>query len=1122
MNFVLRSTGFIFLLSIVLGLIIPCQASNIYIDGNVTPSSGKEDTSFAYSAVIKFPGGSTNNPDINDALIISLVISDNKVNKSFSESGKFQGYGLSPEELIRGYSNEYRFGPYNLNELGLKNIDDLSYVFVLTTMSGKELARSNYLGPEILIPPEFRSIQYSKTPSYYFKEFPVTITFKDKPNLIPLLQLSFRGPLNSSEETAWTVDLAANAVGTVYTFSKDVDFTQFRKGGNFSFNFIYDDSRQDEGYAPIAKGPYYITILPYEPKIVEPIGLAKQIEYNNFSLRVLVEDEGMVLMGDPVGSSASLVINHPTKGKMTFNSSAPVSQGKYIIFEWDKNAVSFEKSDVFLSRQKPIQAYLKYWNDNRKYGASSSNYSFILVNITPLLTETHESILYIIGNETVQERIKAYVTYAKGMGDLKVTVDGPKGRNETILKGSPAGGNKYEYDWSLPISRREAGNYTISFAYLHDSLEGGIYEFEQKPEYSFQIVPISVELQNGSVSPPQGKWNDSYSYSVDVNPSVEADAILQIFNPCSSEWTDIEEVKKIRPGTSNIIWTIQPFAYKCDELEAGKYRFRANFLGKDHPSTKAYPGPKIVNDDVQLIDIEYNSPIYIPVGSQSEQIIKATVRSPLGSGQVHLIISGPEMDFNETKSGTALGDDRYQYEWTVTFNDSHVDHNYNLSLSYQHADLVMERLLGERSVRVKPIWISFGKAEVSPNEGRWNDTYIYSVPLNSSVETELALEVADPCRYEWVSRSKVKALEGSEIINITATPFRNRCFDVEGKEARYRIAATFGKDRYESGEYAGPLIKGEDVVLVALDYQPILYVSKEKVAYQVVRATIDSPLGEAKMQLNIEGPAKSFEEQSNGSYFGGSRYVYAWSIPFNMQNIGNHTLSLRYLHPEKEFSFQKQTMCVVMEEDVGQNNRVFNDSTVTVIGNVTPAAGVIQAWDENDPLHALTYTLQLKNWSSRQMPWVELSVRANGSNWEIVGGKQRLDPRTGNVSWTLKPFWETPFLGVAEYRFLIDGAETQAFEGPNIVAVLSNAGDSLNGRMHDFYATVNSLENLTVCLVGGDSGIPELIKTWTIKGQCQEYTSGMSEHAFIWTIAESQTSSYYDFDIQRKTTEPTP
>jgi hypothetical protein len=596
MKSIIGSAGIISILFIVLGLVIPCQASDINIVGTVTPTTGKEDTNFIYSATITFSKG---NLDINSALNIELIISDNKVKKSLSQSGKFYGNGLSPKELIRGRSDPYTFS-FNPGQEGLTNIDELSYEFVLTTSSGKELARNKYPGPEIVIPPDFRSIQYSKTPVYYFQEFPLTLTFNDKPGVIPTLKLLFRGPLNSSEETRWTEDLSATSAGTIHTFSKPIDITQFRKGGNFSFNFTYDDSRANEGYAPITGGPYYFTILPYSPEIVEPIGLAKQIEYNNFSLKVSVEDKGMVLMGDPVGSSASLIINHPTTGEMFFNNSMPTQQGKYLVFEWDKDSVLFEKSEVLLSKEKPFQARLTYWNDNWKYGASSSNYSFVLENTTPLLTETHEPVLFTTGNETAPQMVRAYITYAKGMGDLKIVASGPGSRYENVLKGSPAGVNKYEYDWSLPFNKSQAGNYNLSFTYIHDSLDNGSYEFEPKPGYSFQVIPIFIEFKNGNVSQSRGRWNDSYSYTVEVNSSVEADAILQIYNPCNSEWTDAGGIQKINAGKSNITWTIQPFAYDCDELNSGKYRFRANFEGRDFSATRAYEGPEIINDAVQL------------------------------------------------------------------------------------------------------------------------------------------------------------------------------------------------------------------------------------------------------------------------------------------------------------------------------------------------------------------------------------------------------------------------------------------------------------------------------------------------------------------------------------------
>ena len=199
-----------------------------------------------------------------------------------------------------------------------------------------------------------------------------------------------------------------------------------------------------------------------------------------------------------------------------------------------------------------------------------------------------------------------------------------------------------------------------------------------------------------------------------------------------------------------------------------------------------------------------------------------------------------------------------------------------------------------------------------------------------------------------------------------------------------------------------------------------------------------------------------------------------------------------------------------------QNERIQNQETDNTIGTVSPALGVVQAWDEKDPLHALTYTLQNLQWDSPHVHDVQLCVREYGSlkPWRIVGDKKRLNPSAGSMSWTLKPFWETPFLGQGEYRFIIDGAETRAFLGPEIIAVLSEAGDSSNGRVHSFEVTAESSRNLTICLVGGDSRLPENIKSWKTIGQCQEYWNESGEQTYKWQIPEIQAPPYFDFNIK--------
>ena len=95
----------------------------------------------------------------------------------------------------------------------------------------------------------------------------------------------------------------------------------------------------------------------------------------------------------------------------------------------------------------------------------------------------------------------------------------------------------------------------------------------------------------------------------------------------------------------------------------------------------------------------------------------------------------------------------------------------------------------------------------------------------------------------------------------------------------------------------------------------------------------------------------------------------------------------------------------------------------------------MQAWQEGDKLYAFTYSAKLKNLSSEDAPWVELLVKAPGGSWRTAGEKQQYDPAIGNMSWTVKPFFDREFLGTAEFKFLIDGVESKVFEGPEIVAI---------------------------------------------------------------------------------------
>ena len=112
--------------------------------------------------------------------------------------------------------------------------------------------------------------------------------------------------------------------------------------------------------------------------------------------------------------------------------------------------------------------------------------------------------------------------------------------------------------------------------------------------------------------------------------------------------------------------------------------------------------------------------------------------------------------------GIALGGNRYRYDWSLPFEETDIGKSFNYTISYKHSSLAAEMRLAEKSIDVKAISINFGDATVAPIKGKWNDTYAYSVPVSSSVEMKVALEVYNPCSREWVERASGTATSWRE------------------------------------------------------------------------------------------------------------------------------------------------------------------------------------------------------------------------------------------------------------------------------------------------------------------------------------------------------------------------
>ena len=1335
-----------------------CSAQGDYEIRNaiVTPEYGYED--FTYSADVLMSEQAASRVGVVAVTRFSLkLIIYNDGKEIQTDSIDQTGMGKS----------SFSFGPYNFkNRFNIAETENASFKFIFYAGGQKVAETKKLLGPTVK-PPTTTGIQYDRTP-YFFQGLTVSAGFKDQDGLDPkpTCHMVITGPLGKSDSKTWTTDdISCRSSGkSGYACTLNNDLSSYRDGGNFSFMLVYNNLKM----SPIAFGPYNITLRTYAPTAETP-RVARNLDYTNFTITSTVRDvSAWMEASNPIGR---LIISQPSKGEITYTSSEPEISSDKLVFTWTQDSVPslFNNSDVQLSKQAPFMARLEYANDKYNLSARSSNVTFNVVEEVPkLVNPSIPENVYVSTGETNDQDMDVTVAFLKGPGDLAVRLTGPNMNINTTERPTPLSGNKYLYKWQIPFDDSHANNnYTLSLSFVNDRVEGGRYDFDDR---TIHVSPISVQFLQGTVTAPVGQWNDSYTYSTSIDSTVPFKVQLQIYDPCSNDWI-AKQTKDLGVGTSQVLnWTLQPFAYECQEMleSPAKYRFKAFFAGEEVAASRAYDGPSFAGAEPSLVSITpVGDPMRIYVSDEGATAsVSAIVDYAAGHGQATLRLTGSDgsLRMEEQSNGIAEGRNRYQYDWSLPFDEADAQKSFNLSITYRYANLIEDYPLVQKTVSVLPIAIDFSNGKTYPEKGLWNDTFIYSVHVNSSVSAAARLEVYNPCTHSWVQRATGKITAGERMLNMSANPFRSRCSDSEGIKSSFRFAASFEDRTIESEVYFGPSISGGQTKLISFDIEkPILHVKKDEPGYQLVKAVVDFPQGKDAIELSITGPDGAPKtEVMNAAYLGATQYLYTWSKEFNADDAGNYTIAIRnanaaaaggtvtatgtmrviseeesnsgfepkavgdvdyqpvlFVTPEKEafekfsarvFSpggkgamtldltgkdrdreaemnvtdlggnvyrydyaepfnstsagnsyrfnpnyeldgkryslFDEHRMQVALEgtqpepiwepklildydatlyvpaggkadqvihatinysenggilklnltgpgrnvvrnlsgreigvdkhlyeavvpfydQDIGKNftisltfnhsdlgdyrfadrymrvlkkapltqpgtsgtesgattNRVFDDSNVTVIGNVTPEIGVIQAWDEKDTLHALTYTLNLENWSSQQVPWIELSVKAPGSNqpWKIVGDKKRYDPSTGSVSWTLKPFWETPFMGEAEYRFLIDGAETRSFEGPDIIAVISNAGDSLNGQLHNFWATVNSSENLTVCLVCGNSAIPELINTWTTKGKCYGYSTWEGEKPFSWQIPEAQTLPYYDFDIQRNTTEP--
>ena len=653
---------------------------------------------------------------------------------------------------------------------------------------------------------------------------------------------------------------------------------------------------------PLTFGPYNITLRPYTPA-AESLKIDKNLDYTNFTIQATVRDASARM--EESNPQGRLIISHPGKDDMIFTSLDPQISGDKVVFRWttENDPPLFSRSDVDLSKAAPFSARLEYTNDRWDFSARSSNVTFNVVEEIPkLISPSIPENVYVSSGETTAQDMTAIVAFSKGPGDLEVELYGPNMDFKSREKATALGGNRYQYRWQVQFDDSHVNNnYTLSLSFLHDQLEGGRYDFDER---SIMVSPVSVRFLGADVSAASGAWNDSYNYSASIDSTVPVKVQLQVYDPCSSDWIE-KQTREAAVGTAtNLYWPLRPFAYECPEMagKAAKYRFVASFAGEVIASSRAYSGPSFLGAKPTLISLApEGDPLLVYASDEgAASIISATVDYGAGQGRAILRLRDPDgrARMEESSQGIALGGDRYRYDWSLPFDKEDAGKKFNLSLVYAHSSLSGEYLLAEKALTVLPVAIDFGQGKVSPIRGRWNETFLYAVPVNSSVDATVKLEVYNPCTHTWVERKSGKVSAGENLLNLSAQPFRTRCNDAEGLEASYRFVAGFADKTFESEVYSGPMISGGQPRLISVDFEPVLLVSKDAPEYQSVKATVDFPQGQDEMQIRILGPdGTSDAEEMKGVYLGGTGYLYTWNGEFKAEDIGNYSFSLRNAHP---------------------------------------------------------------------------------------------------------------------------------------------------------------------------------------------------------------------------------
>jgi hypothetical protein len=382
-----------------------------------------------------------------------------------------------------------------------------------------------------------------------------------------------------------------------------------------------------------------------------------------------------------------------------------------------------------------------------------------------------------------------------------------------------------------------------------------------------------------------------------------------------------------------------------------------------------------------------------------------------------------------------------------------------------------------------PVDYEYKDSSVDPADGFSGSPFTYVLDFKGSKNLDVGLNIWD------IDQNQFKLVEKKKYSNATRWQrmewtgvMPSETIGSEGTSSYYfsfyypESESPLGTSREDLGKvYMGP-----EIVLIKYENA---FVSPERggtVARYTYSVDVSTALPVCDIELQTSEPGSSlWRSQGIATYNGDPRICWK-DVSFDGDVAGN--VSYRFIR-------------VASPPTIYQGPKLIKES---ITGTVIPARGVMQVFPDNNNLNRYVYTIRIENLGNDSEDegdiWVELLVKAPNSVWKTMGERKQYASSNGNVSWVIKPFTDVEFLGSAEYKFLINGVDTEVFRGPEIVAMYKNLDyEDVSPGRYNYVAWVNGSVNLTADLIYSTDN-----ENWKNLEDWKRYTAGSGWTKFVW------------------------